>query len=239
MARLKTYGTDAKPELGDKIIGTDSNPLASDATKNYSIGEIAELINHTNSLALADQLIFLFQNNLNDGRKPGTISLEEGHGVGTSFASLTEIVLSKQAAGSKIITNYFPLFLNKSIILADYKNLNHFGIYNIVSIQENPLNSLFWTVELEHLVSNGVLAHQAHYILSEFIYGAAEPDKHYVHNQNNAASTWNVTHDLGKHPAVSIVLSTGQQGLADIQYINENQLTITLLSAQSGKAYLN
>jgi len=239
MARLKTYGIDAKPELGDKVIGTDSNPTASYATKNYSLGEVSDLINHSNSLAVADQVIFLFQSDLTDGRKAGTISFAAGGGVGTTFASINTIMVSKSASGSKNITNYFPLFLDKSVILANSKDPNSFGVYTITSITENALNAAFWDVELELQTANGALGDNGYYILGEFVYGEVESDKHYVHNQNNAASTWNVTHNLGKHPAVSIVLSTGQQGLADVQYINENQLTITLLSAKSGKAYLN
>ena len=59
MARISTYGIDAKPELGDKVIGTDQG--ANQATKNYTLGEIADLINNTNSLGVADQAVFAFQ----------------------------------------------------------------------------------------------------------------------------------------------------------------------------------
>jgi len=36
-----------------------------------------------------------------------------------------------------------------------------------------------------------------------------------------------------------MVLSTGQVGIADVAYIDENNLTITFSGDESGKAYLN
>ena len=36
-----------------------------------------------------------------------------------------------------------------------------------------------------------------------------------------------------------MVLSTGQKGYGDVIYIDENNLTITFASAESGKAYIN
>lgn len=168
MARISTYGIDAKPELGDKVIGTDANPTAALATKNYSIADIAAVINHTNSLAVADQVIFLFQNNLAGGRDSGTISFDAGGGIGTSFASITSIVVSKQAAGGKDITSYLPLFLNKDIILANSTNINNFGTYKVTGITTHPTEAAFWVVTLENYYANGSIAENGYYIFSEF-----------------------------------------------------------------------
>ena len=67
MARISSYGLDGKPELGDKVVGTDTGAEANLRTKNYSLQEIVDLFNKGNSLAVADQSIFLFQDNLQDG----------------------------------------------------------------------------------------------------------------------------------------------------------------------------
>ena len=239
MARISTYGIDAKPELGDKVIGTDANPSAGLATKNYSIADIAALINHTNSLAVADQAIFLFQDDLSEGRDSGTISFDAGGGIGTSFASITSIVVSKQAAGGKNITNYLPLFIGKDIILADSKNINEFGTYKVTNIQTHTTETGFWDVTLENYYSNGSIGQDAHYIFSEFVDSNSAGDKNYVHNQAVASATWNVQHNLNKFPSCTMVLSTGQQGYGDVTFIDENNLTITFAGAESGKAYIN
>ncbi len=64
-------------------------------------------------------------------------------------------------------------------------------------------------------------------------------DKNYTHNQVSAESSWNITHNLGKFPSVSTVDSGNTWVIGDVEYINQNQLTINFTSAFSGKAYLN
>ena len=64
-------------------------------------------------------------------------------------------------------------------------------------------------------------------------------DKNYVHDQPVASITWTVQHNLDKFPSCTMVLSTGQQGYGDVNFIDENNLTITFSGAVSGKAYIN
>ena len=67
----------------------------------------------------------------------------------------------------------------------------------------------------------------------------ARANETYVFAQATASATWTVQHNLDKFPSVTMVLSTGQKGYGDIVYIDENNLTITFASAESGKAYMN
>ena len=83
------------------------------------------------------------------------------------------------------------------------------------------------------------MAIDATYIFSEFARPISNDDKTFVFNQAVAASTWNIQHNLNKFPSATMVLSTGQKGYGDITYIDENNLTITFASAESGKAYMN
>ena len=69
--------------------------------------------------------------------------------------------------------------------------------------------------------------------------GTLTGDSNYVHDQGSASATWVVTHNLNKYPSVTAALSTGQKGYGDVTYIDENNLTITFASAESGKAYMN
>lgn len=61
----------------------------------------------------------------------------------------------------------------------------------------------------------------------------------FVHNQGGASTTWSITHNLGRFPSATIVTDSNVVVIGDITYNNQNQLTITLASADSGKAYLN
>lgn len=61
----------------------------------------------------------------------------------------------------------------------------------------------------------------------------------YIYEQAIASDIWNITHNLKKYPAVTIIDSAENEVMGAIQYINENQLTISFNAAFSGKAYLN
>ena len=240
MARISTYGIDAVPQLGDKVIGTDSAAGAGLATKNYSIADIVALLNETNSIAVADQVIFLFQDDISEGRESGTISFDAGGGDGTSFADITSIVVSKQAAGSKNISNYLPLFLNKDIILANSTDLNKFGLYKVTSITTHATESSFWDVGLSLFQSNGSLGRDSYYIFSEFEYpDSGDSDKTYVHTQATPSATWSIQHNLNKFPSVTSVNNSNIKMFGEVTYVDENNLTINFSAGFSGKAYMN
>lgn len=239
MARISTYGVDAKPELGDKTIGTDVAPGAKLRTKNYSLGDVATMFSQTNSNGVADQVTYLFQTDLSNGRDAGTISFEAGGGVGTPFSSVTSFMVSKVLIGNKRIDNYLPLFDGKSIILAQLGDLDKYGVYTVDNIVEHPTETDFFIVDVTVANSNGVMAQDATYIFSEFTSAAGASDKNYIHAQTTASSVWTVAHNLNKFPSVSVVISTGQRAFADVIYIDQNNLRIEFSAAESGEAYIN
>ena len=64
-------------------------------------------------------------------------------------------------------------------------------------------------------------------------------DLNYTHTQAVANTTWTITHNLGKRPAVTIVDGSENVIYGDIEHVSNNQLVIRFASAQAGKAYLN
>lgn len=57
--------------------------------------------------------------------------------------------------------------------------------------------------------------------------------------QGIASSTWNITHNMGKNPSVTIVDSSGTVVEGAVKYIDNNRLIITFKEAFKGTAYLN
>jgi len=64
-------------------------------------------------------------------------------------------------------------------------------------------------------------------------------DLTYVYTQVSANTMWNVAHNLGKFPSVSVVDSGGTELLADVHYIDINSVQLLFGAATSGKAYMN
>jgi len=239
MARISTYGIDAKPELNDKVIGTDTAPGADLRTKNYSLGEVIDLFNQSNALGVADQAIFLYQSDISQGRDAGTISFVAGGGVGTQFSDITQVLISKTAPGNKSVAQYLPLFIGKDIILAEAGNINSFGTYKVTSITTDVAEPSFFLVTLENYVSNGAISLNGYYIFSEFVDSNSAGDKNYVHPQPVASATWTVQHNLNKFPSVTPVNINNIQIYGEVVFNDLNNLTINFSAAFSGQAFIN
>lgn len=70
-------------------------------------------------------------------------------------------------------------------------------------------------------------------------FSGIEQDKTYVHEQVTASAQWSVVHNLGKHPAVTVIDSGETAVIGDIEYISLDEITITFGSPFGGKAFLN
>ena len=239
MARLSTYGIDAKPELQDKVIGTDTSPGANLRTKNYSLQEIVDLFNQGNSLGVADQTIYRFQSDISQGRETGTISFIAGGGVGNPFAATTTLLISKTAAGGGNIANFLALFNGKDIILAETKNINNFGRYKVSSISDYSKDTNFLEVTLDVTASNGVFAIDGYYIFSEFQNPSTSGDASFTYSQAVAEDTWNIQHNMGKFPSITVIDTANTVVTGQYTYIDNNNVTLTFSAAFAGKAYLN
>ena len=57
--------------------------------------------------------------------------------------------------------------------------------------------------------------------------------------QVSAIAQWNITHNLGRYPAVTVIEAGGGQVFGGIVYNSLNHLTINFSPAMAGAAYLN
>lgn len=64
-------------------------------------------------------------------------------------------------------------------------------------------------------------------------------DLSYRHVQGAVAATWDVVHNLGKKPSVTVLDSSSRVVHGDVVHINDNRLTITFSAPFSGVAHLN
>lgn len=61
----------------------------------------------------------------------------------------------------------------------------------------------------------------------------------YIHDQAVPASEWNITHNLGKYPSVTIVDTANTEIIGEVEYFSNTQLKVSFSSFFSGKAFLN
>jgi len=63
-------------------------------------------------------------------------------------------------------------------------------------------------------------------------------DSRYTHTQMIPAATWTITHNLGFHPHVTVVDSSGREVEGDTQYLTPDVVVVSFSSPFAGKAYL-
>lgn len=237
MARISTYPIDVTVHELDKWIGTDS---AGGATKNFTPRGVSDWINAANAVGVAGQMNFKFQTDLSTGRGVGTVTFDSGGGNNTAFSSLTTIKFSKYNSGEDLIINFFNTLVDEYVLFCQTDDINNFGVYKLTALDQDLDEGNFYDATLTLIASNGNMESEEYYSIVAWPYNKGETnDKHYTHNQGAASATWNITHNLGKHPSVSVVLSTNVQGYGKVTYIDNNNLTIAFSGPETGKAYMN
>ena len=64
-------------------------------------------------------------------------------------------------------------------------------------------------------------------------------DANFLHTQAVASAAWVVVHGLGKYPSTTILDSSDNQVYADVHHDSINQVTVTFLVPETGKASFN
>ena len=225
MARISTYSKDLIVTKDDKVIGSDAS---GSITKNYTLGGIGKFLGDNGLVVVHTQ--GMYQLSLTSGERKFTGATDS-----TSFASAPTLQFSKIDGAEHNIENFILEYKNRTIIIFQSDDKNSYGIYSAADVVQDPNDNNFYNFTLDYVSGNG------NFIVDKY-YGVAllsEGDKHYSHTQANASAVWSIQHNLNKYPAVTVTLSTGQKGYADINYTSKNTLTISFTAAESGKAYMN
>tara|TARA_R110002020_G_scaffold244868_1_gene458545 strand:+ start:4677 stop:5360 length:684 start_codon:yes stop_codon:yes gene_type:complete len=227
MARLNQYPLDGSIDKTDILIGSDNGGT----TKNYKIADIGKAISKFN-MSGQPQICYRYNKGSN---LTGNLSIVgETNGTKT-FTSINSVIVSKFAFGeTNTAENILLNMVGQEITITDIDNPNNFGAYTLDSATVLSSDNNFYTLALFNTGGAGNIVFEQFYVMT-----SKKGDLSFVHTQNSASTTWSITHNLGKKPSVTIVTTTDTTVIGDVTYNNDNQLTITLSSANSGKAYLN
>lgn len=64
-------------------------------------------------------------------------------------------------------------------------------------------------------------------------------DKSVSFEQSAPATVWVVLHELDKYPSVTVIDSDGELTLCEIEYTNENTVTLRFSEPTAGMVYIN
>jgi hypothetical protein len=233
MARISTYTSDVDINPDDKWIGSDANNGF--VTKNFTAKGLAYYLNRFNEIGVGSQVNYRFIIDQTNGVTVGTMAVGDGWVNNLPISSLVEVKFSKYAADGKSVIDYLQYLVGDDVILFNTSDRNNFGHFKFVSLLESTPDVYIGTFDF--IAANGVLVDQNVYAIGLFTKG--HDDKHYKHVQGVSSATWTIAHNLGKFPSVTVKDSAGSIVIGEINYNDNNNITLTFSGAFSGEAYLN
>jgi hypothetical protein len=237
MTKISTYVIDEKITALDKWIGSDAN--MQNRTKNFTPKKLAEYFNENQVINIGIPLQYKYYTlDPLEQRPNGTLTFVPERGSTVDFSTVTTFILSKYTMKQNIVSDFLDFLVGSKVLLFKSSDINSFGYYKITSIDPYIVDPNFFVVTVDYETGNGELEEDKDYMIS-LVSLDDNVDKTFVFTQSTPANPWIINHNLDKFPSVTMVLSTGQVGVADVRYIDENNLTITFSGDESGKAYMN
>jgi hypothetical protein len=230
MARISSYPVDQNIVGEDKLLGSDNTGLI---TKNYTLDGISSWMNATGTIGIVGQSNYGFQ------VPDATIGIMSGPAANAAFSTITSMSFSKVSLAGTNVINYLLTLIGRPVILARLDNLNNFGVYKLISLTENAGDDTFYDATFTLIVANGNITANKYYGFAVYPPLEDGSDLNFTYTQSTPSTTWTITHNLGKFPSVSVVDSANTQVYGNVNYIDNDSLTLTFTGAFSGKAYLN
>ena len=226
MALISSYPDYIPVNSEDRWIGTNST---NGSTRNFTAQQIADYLNINGKISISAQMVFKFEEN---GGAGGDFT---GPANAAALTSVTTMQLSITDASSQNVVAFMNYLVGNNILISEQNNISTFGHYTIDSY---TANGQFYTLNLTNLFGNGVLINKLHYDFAVFTL-SSQGAPTFVFTQGAPATVWNIQHNLGKFPSVSVVNNNDLLMNGEITYIDNNNITCNFSAAFAGKAYLN
>ena len=231
MPRINNIGLDTDVTKDDKLLGSDSGG----ATKSYTLKNISKFFKDSNAAGIAGQFTYQYKTS---GLVSGTMGIT--FSSGSTFQNATSIKVSKFIYGETTNSseNLLSILSSGQILIVDVDDQDNYAIYESGVVTQDG-SSDFYDISLTTPTKyNGSFTNEKIYAIIS-IGGVA--DKTYIHTQGSASTTWNVAHNLGKRPSVTVVDVNNVQGYGIVTHTDANNLTVTFPagSPASGKAFCN
>ena len=226
MARISSYPRDLDVVDQDSWIGTSVPGLQ---TRNFTAAAVAKYLNIKGKISVSAQMVFKFEvANAAAGDFTGPAD-------SATFASVTTMQLSITDVSGQNVVKFMKYLVGNNILISKQNQISTFGHYTIDSYTDN---GGFYTLNLTNLKGEGALENKAVYDFALFTL-ASQGAPTFVFTQNATATTWNIQHNLGKFPSITVIDSGNTVVTGEYTYIDNNNVQLNFSAAFSGKAYLN
>ena len=227
MARINSYPRDLDVTDFDAWIGTESSNRQ---TKNFTAAAVARYLNIKGKISISAQMVFKFTDLV-----PPLTGQFSGPANGTNISTITTLEVSGLDASGQNTVPFMGYLVGNNILISEQNAISNFGHYTIDSY---TLNGAVYTLNLTNLFGNGVLDLNKFYDFAVFTL-SSQGVPTFVFTQGVPATVWNIQHNLGKFPSVSVVNNNNVALFTEVTYIDNNNVQLNFSAGFSGKAYLN
>jgi hypothetical protein len=225
MARISSYPRDLDVVDQDSWIGTSVPGLQ---TRNFTAAAVAKYLNIKGKISISAQMVFKYKDTIESGAFTGPAD-------GSNIAAITTMQISGTDASGQATGPFMNYLVGNNILISEQNNISLFGHFTIDSY---TLNNNVATLNLTNLFGNGALDLDKHYDFAVFTL-SSQGAPTFVFTQGVAATTWNIQHNLGKFPSVSVINNNNVVINGEVTYIDNNNVQLNFSAGFSGKAYLN
>ena len=227
MARISSYPRDLDVVDNDSWIGTSVPGLQ---TRNFTAAAVAKYLNIKGKISISAQMVFKFTDNT-----PPASGQFSGPIDGSNLAAITTVQISGVDVSGQNTVPFMDYLVGNNILISEQNAISNFGHYTIDSY---TLNGAVYTLNITNLFGNGVLDLNKFYDFAVFTL-SSQGVPTFVFDQVAASTTWNIQHNLGKFPSITVIDTGDTVVTGEYTYIDNNNVTLTFSAAFAGKAYLN
>jgi len=215
MTKISVYNIDEYVTADDKWIGTDVNTY--NKTKNFTPRKLSHYFNNNQVINTGVDLLYkYFTITPPETRPTGTLSFETEIGPTVNFSTISTFLLSNTTLKGNYIVEFFDFLVGKDVLLYKAKNINLFGNYKILSVEEYLPEPNFFIVNVEFVEGNGFIEEDEDYMISLI----GSPEEQSLQDVTDIGST--TTNSITANSFVKIG-GTGSNVLLD----NGNAIPIT------------
>jgi len=226
MARISSYPFDNNVTDNDAWIGTEATNRSS---KQFTAAAVARYLNINGKISISAQMVFRFKAvGVQSGDFTGPVN-------GSTFASVTTMQLSILDLSGQNVVKFMEYLVGNNILISKQKEISTFGHYTIDSYTDN---GQFYTLNLTNLKGEGSLEDEAIYDFAVFTL-SSQGVPTFIFDQGVAATTWDITHNLGKFPSITVIDTGNTVVTGEYNYVSNIRVILTFSAAFAGKAYLN
>ena len=227
MARISSYPRDLDVVDNDSWIGTSVPGLQ---TRNFTAAAVAKYLNIKGKISISAQMVFKFTN-----KATPTSGEFSGPADGSALAAVTTVDISGIDVSGQNTVQFMQYLVGNNILISEQNDISNFGHYTIDSY---TVKGTVYTLVLTNLFGNGNLDLDKFYDFAVFTL-PSQGTPTFIFTQGVAATTWDITHNLGKFPSVSVVNNNDIVINGEVTYVDNNNVQLNFSAGFSGKAYLN